>query len=1086
MANENFGDVVTRILAANTAQSVLKHLRELEAVKTRARTRWVWELLQNARDAGAKVVSVKHGGDKVVFRHDGAGFASEEIAHLIYHGSTKTEDAETIGQYGSGFLTTHLLSPEITVSGGLKDGRRFRFQLKRELGSVSELGESMNQSRRDFENSLAASSGSDAPRTEFIYPIDNGDSVDAVKAGIAMLKRCAPYVVVFNDGFSSIEIETPSETTVFKAARRCSLADERGLREVVVAETANGNRIERRYIVAQGERAQVAISLESDGDVTVCAPIREIPKLFLGFPLIGTEDFGFPAVINSLSFTPTEHRDGVYLWVSDSEANIQNQKVIEEACALLADLGGFAASSGWRNIYELATVPRMENRDWVNRERLESAVRRLFVNKIRENELAINESGAKILPSALKLPFADAPEGVLTLWDLLTEWQNYTEVLPRRDEAVGWRNAVESWARDLAVPYREIMSGNRVAEAVQATAIAPSTEFARYRIDRIRLKEGSDAVAWLDRLVVFLRANGLQESVRRCRIIPSQAGFLQTLQSLRRDAGIDEELKDIADLANDWRVRQELRDTRIASLSDENGAGVWDNDDVVRSLIVKLTARAEKNPDEICIEASARLFAWIVAGRRKEWSRLRELPIFSAEYEAANRQTTRAVLKLDNSANQRDLPLAPVKSWPEDLRAYSDLFPGRHTLADFYFEAVSDNETWDALAREGFVRKGVIVSREAHYDRFRADDLPDDDNEHRTSELVPVTNVAFMTEGDIGIMARARQGRDRARLLWRFATEWLVNEDPNGLTTVQAPCDCGETHGYYPAEWIAPLRENRWIPVSGSRSARQADAQSLANLLRGTEWSPDSLDGNPAVAKLLEAMGVKRFDLTRAFMASTEEERDEQDRIFTEILAATSGDLSPVSEFAEDLKRDPDLPAYLAKRREDLRVVRDNQSLGKQVEELVKQSLECEGFSVKGTGVGSDYEIKLARDSRTWLVEVKATRDQRVRMTDTQARTAARERDRFLLCVVQINSEQSKLELEDVRESMRFVPNIGARLDALCDNLDEFVEFREDITAGESDGVQLEVESGAARVRVANSVWRDDGFPLDELRDRLK
>ena len=1090
MANENFGDVVTRVLTENTAQSVLKHLTELTETQTRARTRWVWELLQNARDAGADVVSVKHDEDKVVFRHNGAGFTSEEIAHLIYHGSTKTEDAETIGQYGSGFLTTHLLSPEIRVSGHLESGGRFAFRLRRELGSVASLRESMEKSRLDFENSLVPSSESDDSRTEFIYPLDNknSDVVDAADEGIKMLKRYAPFVVVFNDGFSSIEIETRSETTAFKTTRRCPLAKERGLYEVVVEESENQNRNERKYIVAQGEKAQVAIPVESDGDDTICAPIREIPKLFLGFPLIGTEKFGFPAIINSLSFTPTEHRDGVFLGVGRGNANIQNQKVVDEACALLVGLVEFAASSGWRNIHEIATVPQMVNYSWLDEGWLKTTVLRLFVDKIREKALVVNESGEGILPKRLKLPFANTPESVLTLWDLLNEWQDYKEILPRRDEAVGWRNAVESWAGSLIQSYREVMTGNQAAESVQIAVIAPSTDFPAYHIKRLQLKEGVDAVSWLDKLIAFLIDNGLQNAVRRYRIIPSQAGFLHAFPGLRRDAGIDEELKDIADLADEWRVRPKLRDVRIASLTDEFATLEWDNDDVVRSLIANLKARAENNPDEICFDASARLFAWI-AGRR-DWNRLRELPMFSAEYGAANARS-RSVMNLDNSPNQRDLPLAPIASWSEELRTYSDLFPGRHTLADFYFDSVPDSETWDALDREGFVRKSVIVAKEDCHSDFLPDELPDDDDvEHETQRTVSLTDIAFI----VGITERVRRNRPLARKFWRFLTEWMAKHDSDGLEIGESRCDCGEFHRYYPAEWLTPISRNKWVPLSseGSRSqSGRATAQSLANLLRG-EWDPNSLNGNPAVAKLLEAMGVSKFDLTRAFMASTDEERDQQDRIFTNILASTGGDLTIVNRFAEDLKNDDKLIAHLDERRERLRVVHDNQNLGEQVEELVRQSLEDEGFRVKRTGIGSDFEIddaaslELANAGKTWFVEVKATRDQRVRMTDTQARTAVDKRDKFLLCVVQLDSEETEPELADVRKSMRFVQNIGKRLADICENLDSFQNQRNKITAGESNGVKLEVESGAAKVRVANSVWQDDGFPLDDLRDKLK
>jgi len=50
--------------------------------------------------------------ESFIFSHNGAPFTSREILHLIFHGSTKRESTGTIGRYGTGFLTTHVLSSE--------------------------------------------------------------------------------------------------------------------------------------------------------------------------------------------------------------------------------------------------------------------------------------------------------------------------------------------------------------------------------------------------------------------------------------------------------------------------------------------------------------------------------------------------------------------------------------------------------------------------------------------------------------------------------------------------------------------------------------------------------------------------------------------------------------------------------------------------------------------------------------------------------------------------------------------------------------------------------------------------------------
>ena len=136
-----------RALVGNTAQSVRKYLVEIESNRANMRARWIWELLQNALDASVQhlATSVECSKQDVVFQHNGREFEYDEVTHLIYHGSTKVENEDALGQYGSGFLTTHLLSPQIDVSGRLEDDQSFGFSIRREIASPETLSDSMDE-----------------------------------------------------------------------------------------------------------------------------------------------------------------------------------------------------------------------------------------------------------------------------------------------------------------------------------------------------------------------------------------------------------------------------------------------------------------------------------------------------------------------------------------------------------------------------------------------------------------------------------------------------------------------------------------------------------------------------------------------------------------------------------------------------------------------------------------------------------------------------------------------------------------------------------------------------------------------------
>ncbi|WP_273247217.1 hypothetical protein, partial [Limnospira indica] len=60
----------------------------------------------------------------------------------------------------------------------------------------------------------------------------------------------------------------------------------------------------------------------------------DTPKLFCDFPLIGSEDFSFPVILNSPMFNPTEPRDSVLLDDRDDEKRYLNKEIFEQAVEL--------------------------------------------------------------------------------------------------------------------------------------------------------------------------------------------------------------------------------------------------------------------------------------------------------------------------------------------------------------------------------------------------------------------------------------------------------------------------------------------------------------------------------------------------------------------------------------------------------------------------------------------------------------------------------------------------------------------------------------------------------------------------------
>ncbi len=1069
---------------ATVAQAVHKHLNALEDNRKIRHTRWIWELLQNAHDASSTahgknlIVSIEYSPEELVFWHNGSGFEKEQIQRLIFHGSTKVEDEETKGQYGSGFLATHLLSSEIDVSGQLNDGKWFDFRLVRTPGSVEALRESMNQAWDDFNPSLSLQVPMPDPfTTRFGYPIIKDKEEKAAKAGIEELKQCAPYVVAFNEKFVRIDIKDHNETLSFEIVEQQSL-NQGEIQQITVKESKNGKSRETKYLTAQGKKkTSVTVPLESNEDRSVCLPVKEIPRLFSAFPLVGTESFSFPAVINNWNFKPTEDRDGVSLGQSNSEANHINQAIIEEACGLLIYLIQFAVSKGWNHVHRWAEIPTIQNKDWLNTEWLRACIKEKLIKEVRKKLTFLTVTGSSIPPIKAAVPFSDNDKKVEVLWNLLSDLQEYSNKLPKRQEAIGWCNVVKSWmeiCEDIQ-EFGESIDGCKLAGHVSKVVNG-------YRLANFQnlLQENVCAVDWLNRFYGFLLDDGRFDEIDSLNFILDQDGSFDRLSNLYRDQGIDDELKDIAELLK-WSLRSKLRDTRLTSLKNKRGKADWNNASVVRDLIIdKLKERANDNLDTHFKEASTRLFAWVVS--QEKWNFLRGFPVFTADGES--------IIDLPNPGHDSKPLLAPVRVWQEDLQQFKTLFPPKNILATEFFDTLPNLKAWLHLEEKGFIQRTMIIHRKEENLKELSLDVCEDKSDHKVVEHISTTD--FIER--VAIMDQVTDSKTLGHLFWRFLTEWLVKEDIQALETHEAKCEsCEKHHIHFRGAWVLPVLNNKWLRPKGKQRF-SVNAKSLADLLRDSEWEISSLKENPAASRLLEVMNVSLSDLKLGLMAENEEERNEVIDLGTELHQATDGDLRMAKKFVHLVREGKDLLQDFEDLRKQKHTIRENQNLGKQVEEWVGAVLKVEGFKVVPIHTGADFEIDLitldvTKGDRKWLIEVKSARSQIVKMSSEQTKTALEKKEKFLLCVVPI-PENTELDFQTVKQNMKFVKNIhkkfGDRVTKLCQSIKEQETLLNDTLDDTSSDVELDFERGRAEIRVKNSVWENEGIRLEDLIKHLK
>ena len=147
-----------------------------------AGARWPFELTQNAHDPGARDgkkgvdIDLTFDGDTVVYEHDGKPFTLPNLAALISGGSNKDfESAETTGRFGTGFLATHVLSPQINFTGVLagEDGiEEVCIPLNR-AGTEQDIFENTTHCSQAIETASQLATLDGHKTARFQYQVDN-------------------------------------------------------------------------------------------------------------------------------------------------------------------------------------------------------------------------------------------------------------------------------------------------------------------------------------------------------------------------------------------------------------------------------------------------------------------------------------------------------------------------------------------------------------------------------------------------------------------------------------------------------------------------------------------------------------------------------------------------------------------------------------------------------------------------------------------------------------------------------------------------------------------------------------------------
>jgi len=525
----------------------------LRKLDERSAERAIWELVQNARDQCEHArIMITLGKDAISIEHHGRPFDFDSLSSLVKQVSSQDkETGDKVGQYGTGFMTTHKFSKRVFITGDFEvtignktlyadlldyldkphpeefcldrssaDVETFTREMAREINNIKELRKYAN---REEQKGV----------TIFRYPISEEKKARYYNQ-IRQTLKLLPYVVAFNDHIEEIGYVDEEESTrmVF---RRCEelreqcVLNARGEMKIVcvINREINGTLDTIRIHMLENEDRTNRIVIPPmpayHDDVTL------IPSLFIHFPLLKTENWGINFIYNSSNLWPTEPRDGYQLPENNEDVTARaehNKAVIEEMDRMLFDY--FNASEEAQNSIglDLAKVcfkPK-ESADSLTREYLDSLQNRWTeqivdwaVIPTADGKKCITDENVAVLSPELFEGLTE--EEISTYLPVMQAFAEKVNNIPS-ENVIEWTKRVCDWAADSDEYYITI---DQISE-------------------KINRKEDE-----LHSFLILLKTLKKQEQMEKHAIIPNRKGKLHTANSLHSGKQITDALYKLAE-----------------------------------------------------------------------------------------------------------------------------------------------------------------------------------------------------------------------------------------------------------------------------------------------------------------------------------------------------------------------------------------------------------------------------------------------------------------------------------------------------------------------------------------------------------
>lgn len=512
--------------ATNTIWDELNKIRKsgVES-KSKSRRRWIWELIQNACDCGVrdKAIEIKisfDGKNILEFEHDGEGFTEGNLVDLVTQiSSKKSSEEEQTGQFGTGFISTHLLAEKIMIESYLLENeQKFNFMIDRTAQDYKLLKEAI-ATNLDEIDLISKKNGTSSinKSTKFTYNLYDSenyeDSLQAVNEGIEGLLENIPFLLSFNNNIGSIVCNDQTFTS-----NTTWVSENKAIRNVEFLVNNVAKKIQLYERSFGQHKLAFLYSNFSNNNVSIEPLDRLVSKIYCKFPLIGTESFPFPMVINSKEFEVEKDRDRV------REGSEINDEIFKLAVEHFKQITNFLSQKKPNQLYNICSYQHEEITGFTKK--IERDVREVYqsIPLIEDSNgefHCINnlENNTKVFVPVCE---GGKEEDSDKLWELVNEIKSV--IIPKKQDYLKWS---------------KIISNNiRLDDILREFLINKNVETLQYE-----LKE-TDVFNWLNAYYA-LYSKIHKEKFSKNIVVPDQNNDFVELSKLKEDEEIDSIFKEI-------------------------------------------------------------------------------------------------------------------------------------------------------------------------------------------------------------------------------------------------------------------------------------------------------------------------------------------------------------------------------------------------------------------------------------------------------------------------------------------------------------------------------------------------------------